>query len=242
MKIPKRSEMTTRAVAGRKAKKDGHEFEHRLAATFDELFGGDHKVDGRPCTKVDIMETISNRKYSVKSASKNHTQVALLSAEKFIKHFKLKGTHSETFIRQFFGYPNKECVSIVESKHPEIALSDAEKKQNRIYRDNIDKKVSNAFLKWINKNKVSLFDVIVTRGFEGDAVDTVIWHKKGSEMIRMMSVVAMLRRIEGGKWTMNNTTLEFRDEDGKKMFHLQMKGSGKKYNSGYHGMMFHLHV
>ena len=42
-------------------------------------------------------------------------------------------------------------------------------------------------------------------------------------------------------WTLNNTTAEFRTKDGDKLFHLQMKGSGKKYNSGYHGMMFHIY-
>jgi len=33
----------------------------------------------------------------------------------------------------------------------------------------------------------------------------------------------------------------FIDVNGNKMFHLQMKGSGKKYTSGYHGLMFHIY-
>ena len=40
---------------------------------------------------------------------------------------------------------------------------------------------------------------------------------------------------------MNETTLHFIDVNGNKMFHLQMKGSGKKYTSGYHGLMFHIY-
>ena len=232
--------MTASITAGRNAKKAGHEFEHKLAALFDELFGGEHKVDGRPQTKVDMYEENSKRKYSLKSISKNHTQVALLSTEKFIKHFKIKG-HSETFLRMFFGYPNPELKSIVQERHPDLKLSDKEIHQNRVYKDNIEKKVCSSFVTWMNKNKNSIFDVIVRRGFEGDAVDTIIWHTKGSDLLRMVAVNMMEKQLENGKWTLNNTTLEFRLDDGRKLFHLQMKGSGKKYNSGYHGMMFHIY-
>tara|TARA_Y200000002_G_scaffold39857_1_gene29066 strand:- start:618 stop:1358 length:741 start_codon:yes stop_codon:yes gene_type:complete len=240
MKIPKRSEMTASITAGKKAKKAGHEFEHKLAALFDQLFGGEHKVDGRPQTKVDMYEETSKRKYSIKSISKNHTQVALLSTEKFIKHFKIKG-HSESFLRMFFGYPNPELKSIVQERHPDLNLSEKEIHQNRVYKNNIEKKVCSSFVTWMNKNKCSIFDVIVRRGFEGDAVDTIIWHTKGSDLLRMVAVNMMEKQVEKGRWTLNNTTLEFRLEDGRKLFHLQMKGSGKKYNSGYHGMMFHIY-
>tara|TARA_B100001057_G_scaffold482645_1_gene558356 strand:+ start:6253 stop:6993 length:741 start_codon:yes stop_codon:yes gene_type:complete len=240
MKIPKRSEMTASITAGKKAKKAGHEFEHKLAALFDQLFGGEHKVDGRPQTKVDMYEETSKRKYSIKSISKNHTQVALLSTEKFIKHFKIKG-HSETFLRMFFGYPNPELKSIVQERHPDLNLSEKEIHQNRVYKNNIEKKVCSSFVTWMNKNKCSIFDVIVRRGFEGDAVDTIIWHTKGSDLLRMVAVNMMEKQVEKGRWTLNNTTLEFRLEDGRKLFHLQMKGSGKKYNSGYHGLMFHIY-
>ena len=46
--------------------------------------------------------------------------------------------------------------------------------------------------------------------------------------------------VYNGEWKLNETTLEF-ISGGKKLFHLQMKGSGKKYTSGYHGLMFHIH-
>ena len=187
-----------------------------------------------------MYEETSKRKYSIKSISKNHTQVALLSTEKFIKHFKIKG-HSESFLRMFFGYPNPELKSIVQERHPDLNLSEKEIHQNRVYKNNIEKKVCSSFVTWMNKNKCSIFDVIVRRGFEGDAVDTIIWHTKGSDLLRMVAVNMMEKQVEKGRWTLNNTTLEFRLEDGRKLFHLQMKGSGKKYNSGYHGMMFHIY-
>ena len=92
MKIPKRSEMVASQIAGKNAKIAGHEFEHKLAATFDNLFGGKHTVDGRSNTKVDIKEETRDWNYSVKSVSKNHTQVGLYSTSKWIKHFKLSNT------------------------------------------------------------------------------------------------------------------------------------------------------
>ena len=61
MKILKRSEMTAAAIAGKTAKRVGHEYEHRLAELFDSLFGGEHKVDGRPQTKVDMYEENTKR-------------------------------------------------------------------------------------------------------------------------------------------------------------------------------------
>ncbi len=233
--------MVTSQIAGRNAKKAGHEFEHRLALTFDNLFGGKHKVDGRSNTKVDIVEENSNWKYSVKSASKNHTQVGLYSTSKWIEHFKLEGTLCELFLTQFFGYPNKEQVSIVQKKHPKLKLTDKEIHQNRVYKENIETKVSAAFLRWINTNKMEVLRVIVERGFSGESINTLIWHRKGTENITMIPLQTLQSKVKTGKWTLNNTTAEFRTKDGEKLFHLQMKGSGKKYTSGYHGMMFHIY-
>ena len=172
--------------------------------------------------------------------SKNHTQVALLSTKGFIEHFKIKGNNKQ-FLDMFFGYYNDKRISIVEEKHPELTLSAMEIKQNRVYKNNIEKKICSSFVTWMNRNKCAIFDVIVKQGYNGDAVDTVIFHTKGSELLRMVGVNMMEKQVETGVWTLNNTTLEFRLEDGRKLFHLQMKGSGKKYNSGYHGMMFHIY-
>ena len=241
MKIPKRSDMTAAVTAGKNAKKKGHEFEHHIAATFNKLFGGDHHVDGGPQTKVDVYDKEGNQtKYSCKSMSKNHTQVALLSTQGFIEHFKIKGNNKQ-FLDMFFGYYNKQLKSIVKEKHPDLDLSAMEIKQNRVYKDNIEAKICSSFVTWMNRNKCAIFDVIVRRGYNGDAVDTIIFHTKGSEMIRMVPVDTIEERVRKGRWTLNNTTLEFRLEDGRKLFHLQMKGSGKKYNSGYHSMMFHIY-
>ena len=59
--------------------------------------------------------------------------------------------------------------------------------------------------------------------------------------MKIIDIDCLADKINGGEWKLNNTTLEFRTADNDKLFHLQMKGSGKKYNSGYHGMMFHIY-
>ena len=101
--------------------------------------------------------------------------------------------------------------------------------------------MSSSFLRWMNTNKMEVFEVVVAKGFEGESVNTLVWHLKGTERITMIPLDTLRTKVKTGKWTLNNTTAEFRTKDGEKLFHLQMKGSGKKYNSGYHGMMFHIY-
>lgn len=61
--------------------------------------------------------------------------------------------------------------------------------------------------------------------------------KNTTEVIDVNDLATM---VYNGEWILNDTTLAF-VVDGKKLFHLQMKGSGKKFTSGYHGLMFHIH-
>ena len=228
--------------AGRLAKAQGHEYEKDLPAYLNELFGGDHVTDGRPATKVDVYDNDSGVAYSVKNVSKNHTQVALLSSRKFIEHFCLSGTDCETFIHMFFGMPNNLGMSLVHLQYKDIALSDAEKRQNRVYAENIPQHIKDAFLGFMNANKMDIFDVIVRRGLDdGYPVSTMIWRNKKTNNVKFISIADLDKLTQTGEWKLNNTTLEFRTFDGDKLFHLQMKGSGKKYNSGYHGMMFHIY-
>ena len=191
--------MVASQIAGKNAKVAGHEFEHKLAATFDNLFGGKHTVDGKPNTKVDIKEETRDWNYSVKSVSKNHTQVGLYSTSKWIKHFKLSNTLCGEFLTQFFGYPNEELKSIVKQKHPELKLSDKEIHQNRVYKNNIDTKVSSSFLRWMNTNKMEVFEVVVAKGFEGESVNTLVWHLKGTERITMIPLDTLRTKVKTGK-------------------------------------------
>ena len=228
--------------AGRIAKAEGHQLERDLPALMNEMFGGDHVTNGRPDTKVDIYDNETATAYSVKNVSKNHTQVALLSSRKFIEYFDLQDTLPALFIRLFFGVPNNLGMSLVHLKHKDLPLSDAEKRQNRVYANNIPQPVKDAFLDFMNANKTRIFDVIVRHGLnDGMPVTKMIWRNKKTNDIKFIEIDDLAQQCEGGEWKLNKTTLEFRTAKGDKLFHLQMKGSGKKYNSGYHGMMFHIY-
>ena len=228
--------------AGRLAKAQGHEYERDLTATMNEMFGGDHVTDGRPQTKVDIYDNDSTTAYSVKNVSKNHTQVALLSSRKFIEYFDLEDTFPALFIRLFFGVPNNFGMSTVALRHKDLPLSDAEIRQNRVYADNIPQGIQDAFLNFMNAYKMEIFNVIVRRGLDdGMPVTKMVWRNKKTNDMKIINIDDLANQCQGGKWKLNRTTLEFRTADGFKLFHLQMKGSGKKYNSGYHGMMFHIY-
>ena len=228
--------------AGRLAKAQGHEYERDLTDTMNEMFGGDHVTDGRPQTKVDIYDNESTTAYSVKNVSKNHTQVALLSSRKFIEYFGLEDTLPALFIRLFFGVPNNFGMSTVKLRHKDLPLCDAEERQNRVYANNIPQPVKDAFLDFMNANKMRIFDVIVRRGLDnGMPVSKMVWRNKKTDDMKIINIDDLSKQCDGGEWKLNRTTLEFRTADGFKLFHLQMKGSGKKYNSGYHGMMFHIY-
>ena len=228
--------------AGRLAKAQGHDYERDLTDTMNEMFGGDHVTDGRPQTKVDIYDNESTTAYSVKNVSKNHTQVALLSSRKFIQYFDLEDTLPALFIRLFFGVPNNFGMSTVKLRHKDLPLCDAEERQNRVYANNIPQPVKDAFLDFMNANKMRIFDVIVRRGLDnGMPVSKMVWRNKKTDDMKIINIDDLAKQCEGGEWKLNRTTLEFRTADGFKLFHLQMKGSGKKYNSGYHGMMFHIY-
>jgi len=228
--------------AGRLAKAEGHAYERDLPAYLNEAFGGDHVVNGRPDTKVDVYDNDSGIAYSVKNVSKNHTQVALLSSRKFIEYFGLQETFPALFIRLFFGVPNNYGLSTVSLRHKDLVLSDAEIRQNRVYANNIPQGIKDAFMTFMNANKMEIFDVIVRRGLNyGYPVSQMIWRNKKTDEMRFIDVAYLRELCKGGEWTLNNTTLHFYTAEGVKLFHLQMKGSGKKYNSGYHGMMFHIY-
>jgi hypothetical protein len=133
-------------------------------------------------------------------------------------------------------------MSTVKLRHKDLPLSDAEVRQNRVYANNIPQPVKDAFLTFMNANKMRIFDVIVRRGLDnGMPVSKMVWRNKKTNDMKIIEIDDLAKQCETGEWKLNKTTLEFRTSDGVKLFHLQMKGSGKKYISGYHGMMFHIY-
>lgn len=228
--------MSKRKTSGANAKATGHINENRIAATLNEEIRAvdDFKVDGASNTKIDILNSKARLYYSVKSVSGKNTQCHLTSTYKWIDYFKIRG-NTKTFIEMFFGGAGKDASDWG------TVMSDKEIRQNRIYAENIPSNIIKSAVKWFNENKMAIFDIIIVKGMFNTPVNHMIWHTKSDDMFQIIEIKNIRELVKTGKWSLNNTTLEFRTKDGDKLFHLQMKGSGTKYTNGYHGMMFHVY-
>ena len=146
---------------------------------------------------------------------------------KWCEHFNITGELKEWY-DLFFGIPHED-------------VSNGTSRQHRLTKSQIDSHLNDIAVKWFNDNKLEIFDIIVRRGLYNTPIDYQIWHHKPTDGIEIHSIDELEKLVYNGNWVMNETTLWFIDSNGKKLFHLQMKGSGKKYVSGYHAMMFHIY-
>lgn len=213
--------------AGKEAKSVGHLNEQLVCKWLNEHYGEGHIVDGTTKTKKDIININSNISYSLKSVSKNHTQCHLTTKERWCEYFKIDGKLKEWF-DLFFGIPGED-VSKGLSRH------------HRLTKSTIDDSYNNLAITWFNDCKMHIFDVIVCSGMNETTVDNLIWYDKPTKKIEIYQIDKLKQLVYTGKWFLNETTLHFLTNEECKLFHLQMKGSGKKYTAGYHGLMFHIH-
>lgn len=213
--------------AGRDAKIAGHKKEQEICEWLNNTSTGVFVVDGNPKTKQDVINVTNNIAYSVKSTKGKHTQCHLTSCTKWCEYFDIDGKLKNWFM-QFFGIPG-------------IDVSDGKNRRHRLKKSNIDQDLNDLALNWFNENKIAIFDVILARGMYDTPVQTLIWHKKGTNTKDLYSIDDIRSMVYNGHWIMRPTTLHFLTEDNRKLFHLQMKGSGEKYTSSYHSLMFHIH-
>jgi hypothetical protein len=215
-----------RVNAGKTSKLLGHYNEHKICSWLNETFDGSFIVDGKPNTKVDILDAKNQISYSVKSVSKKHTQCHLTSSKRWCEYFQINGK-LESWFMQFFGVPG-------------IDVSEGKSRRHRLTQSQIEFELNDLAHKWFNDHKIQIFDVIIARGMNDTPVNKLIWHQKSNNQKEIYDVDDLRELTKEGEWIMNETTLHFITNENK-MFHLQMKGSGKKYTSGYHSMMFHVH-
>jgi uncharacterized protein (UPF0297 family) len=215
-----------RVNAGKTSKLLGHHNEHKICSWLNETFDGSFIVDGKPNTKVDILDTKNEISYSVKSVSKKHTQCHLTSSKRWCEHFQIDGKLGNWFM-QFFGVPG-------------IDVSEGKSRRHRLTRSQIEFELNDLAYSWFNDHMIEIFDIIIARGMNNTPVNKLIWHQKSNDQKQIYDVNDLRELVKQGEWIMNETTLHFIIDENK-MFHLQMKGSGKKYTSGYHSMMFHVH-
>ena len=217
----------TRVLSGKNAKLFGHKKEKEICQWLNETLTDTFIVDAKPKTKQDIINLTNNTAYSIKSTKGTHTQCHLTSSERWCDYFKIDGKLKKWFYC-FFGIPG-------------IDISDGSDRQHRLNKSQIDNSLNNLALTWFNQNKISIFDVIVAEGMYNTPVQTLIWHQKKTDKKYIISIEDLRSMVYNGSWVLNSTTLHFYTEDDKKMFHLQMKGSGEKYTSSYHSLMFHIY-
>jgi hypothetical protein len=209
--------MDIRKESGRKSKKEGHKFENFLAKKLG------YYVDGRSSTKVDIYK--DNTFISVKNPTNKNTQISLTTQDKFIKAFKLNENLSN-FIKDFFGGNHLENYN-----------------RHRKTYSQLDKQISSEFLDFLNNNPLQIFEYVFTKGFEMNGSVNYLCMtsvKNDIDSVFYIDLNKFYSKFKNGKWSFNETTINFYIQD-KKILHLQMKGSGKKYSNGYHGLQFHIH-
>jgi hypothetical protein len=216
----------TQQIAGEIAKEEGHQFERLLAAYLTEKFGTKFIIRGQSNTKVDVESKCNKIRLSVKNPSNKNTQVGLYTQNSFIKHFNIIDEDIIKFINMFFGGDNY-------SDH----------NRHRLTKKHIDGKYNEKFIRFLTENKEGIFNLLLRKGSKQvDDVNYLVWarEKNNVENVILIELDKFIRVLSLGKWFQNETTFEFRVGD-TKYFHLQMKGSGKKYSAGYHGLMFHLY-
>jgi len=215
-----------RKISGSLAKREGHKFEHLISEMLNKLSDSEFEVDGRSNTKIDVKSVDEKLRFSVKNPSGKNTQVGLYSQKSFIECLKITDADLLKFINQFFGGP-EYC------DYP----------RHRMLTSNIDQTLNDKFTVFLNEKTNEIIELLLIKGNNqiGD-VNYMIWatEKNNTDNIIIIDLNIFKDHISKGQWKQNESTFEY-NVGGKKIFHLQMKGSGKKYTNEYHSMMFHIH-
>ena len=220
--------MANHTDAGRLAKEEGHTFERTVAEYLGKIKNQSFEVRGQSYTKVDVISEDEKIRVSVKNPRGKNTQCALLSQASFIQCMDIRDEDLQLFISQFFG-------------------NNLWKKYNRhrLTTSHIDPKLNKKFLNFLNSNKHRLYSLLLTQGTNlnvRENVNYMLWTTKKNSVDHLFALdfVKFKPHYMKGSWIQNETTFEYRVGD-TKLLHLQMKGSGKRYSSGYHSLMFHIH-
>ena len=218
--------MNNRIVSGRNAKLGGHIFEHNLSEYLSFKYNDEHIVFGSSKTKIDIQNISGTKRYSVKNPSGKNTQISLITQKKFIEALNITDSLVISFIEKFFGGNNYSDYN-----------------RHRMCISDIPSNETSAFLRLLNDNPDKLYELLFTTGHKQQGeVNYLAWAtiKDDVNSIKIVDLELLKNTYLKGHWTVNETTLYY-IVDGKKLLHLQMKGSGAKYSSGYHSLQFHLH-
>lgn len=218
--------MSTKVESGRRAKKEGHTFEDVVANLLTEQFNKEFKVEGASNTKIDVRDIDSKVRLSVKNPIGKNTQIGLYTQKSFTEAMNITDADVIDFMNRFFGGNDY-----------------ADYPRHRMSKSDIDPSLNQKFTDFLNTHTVDILKLLATHGHNqvGD-VNYLVWATKKNDpnSLLLIDLDEFKQDLANGEWTQNETTFEF-NVNGKKLFHLQMKGSGTKYTNGYHSLMFHVH-
>ena len=167
-------------------------------------------------TKID--GTGNGQNESIKNFTGGSTQVHLTTQNHFIKVLGLDDNSSE-FIRMFCG---NELLNV--------------NGKDRYTIPEIDSVYVDAFMNFLNENKVRVIDLIVRNGFD---INSVVYRNLKTEEIREITYEEIINKVQDCEWVKKNGGIHLKNQDGKTYFHFQREGKRKKGNR--YNVLWHIH-
>ena len=162
-------------------------------------------------TKVDGTHPDGSN-WSIKNAKSSSTQVHLTSQERFIETFSLNDNSVE-FVKKFFGN-----------------LSYDHMPRRRYRMDEISNQAVNSFKNFLEDNKEKVIYYFISGKFN---INHLVYNRK------CLTTDQVMEQAMSAKWLYNPTAIHLKNNSGKTLFHIQMKGSGK--GKIKHGVLCHIH-
>jgi hypothetical protein len=162
-------------------------------------------------TKVDGRHSDGSN-WSIKNAKSSSTQVHLTSQEKFIKDFSLNAECQE-FVCRFFGSLDYDHMPRRRYKMPEIDTGAVE-----------------SFQEFLESNQREVIYYFISGKHD---INHLVYNGKH------LTTEEVMAQATNARWVYNPTAIHLKNEQGKTLFHIQMKGSGK--GKAKHGVLCHIH-
>jgi hypothetical protein len=167
-------------------------------------------------TKIDGTNGVLNE--SIKNFTGGSTQVHLTTQKQFIKVLGLDD-NSINFIKMFCG--NKELNF---------------KGRDRYMIPDIYDQYVNAFINFLNNNKIKVVDLIVRNGFD---VTSVTYRDLKTDKIFVINYNSIINKINECDWVAKKGGIHLKNKNGKTYFHIQREG--KKNKNNRYNDLFHIH-
>lgn len=174
-----------------------------------ELFGLTQVGGSR--TKVDGTHPDGSN-WSIKNAKSSSTQVHLTSQERFIEDFAL----------------NDDCVEFVQKFFGNLEYNHMPRRRYRI--DEISNSAVSAFKKFLETNKEKVIYYFISGKFN---INHLVYNRE------RLTTEQVMEQVRSANWLYNPTAIHLKNDSGKTLFHIQMKGSGK--GKIKHGVLCHIH-